>query len=64
MTRVAELVRGGTPVTVRQWCRQTDIDADIDAQPSITSEDSGEVRRRTRENAEFKRAHAIPEVLT
>jgi transposase len=57
MTRVAELLGIGTPETVRKWCRQAEVDAG--ARPGVTSEDSVEVKRLKRENAELKRANAI-----
>ena len=57
MARVAELLGVGTPETVRKWVRQAQIDAC--ARPGVTSEESAEVRRLKRENAELKRANAI-----
>jgi transposase len=47
----------GTPETVRKWCRQAEVDAG--AWPGVTSEDSVELKRVKRENAELKRANAI-----
>ena len=57
MTRVAELLGVGTPETVRKWCRQAEVDAGD--KPGVTTEDSTELRRLKRENAELKRANAI-----
>ena len=57
MTRVAELLGIGTPETVRKWCRRAEVDAG--SRPGVTSEDSAELRRLKRENAELKRANAI-----
>ena len=57
MTRVAELLGVGTPETIRKWVRQSEVDAG--ARPGVTSEDSAEVKRLKRENAELKRANAI-----
>ena len=57
MTRVAELLGVGTPETVRKWVRQAEVDAG--ARPGVTTEDSAEMKRLKRENAELKRANAI-----
>jgi transposase len=56
MVRVAELLGVGTPETVRKWVRRAEIDAG--ARPG-TSEDSAEIKRLKRENAELRRANAI-----
>jgi transposase len=57
MRRVADLLGIGTPETVRKWCRQAQVDAG--ARPGVSSEDSAELKRLKRENAELKRANAI-----
>ena len=57
MRRVAELLGIGTPETVRKWCRQAQVDAGT--RPGVSSEDSAELKRLKRENAELKRANAI-----
>ena len=57
MTRVSELLGVGTPETVRKWVRQGQVDAGT--RPGTTTEESEQVRRLKRENAELKRANAI-----
>ncbi|GAB2446734.1 transposase [Nocardioides hungaricus] len=57
MSKVAELLGIGTPETVRKWCRQAEVDAG--QRPGVTSEESAELKRLKRENAELKRANAI-----
>lgn len=57
MTQVAQLLGVGTPETVRKWCRQAEVDAGT--RPGTTSDESAELKRLKRENAELKRANAI-----
>ena len=57
MTHVAQLLGVGTPETVRKWCRQVEVDAG--SRPGVTTEETAELRRLKRENAELKRANAI-----
>ena len=57
MARVAELLGVGTAETVRKWVRQAEVDAGERA--GTTSEDSAEIKRLKRENAELRRANAI-----
>lgn len=57
MVKVAELLGIGSPESVRKWVRQAEIDAG--ARPGVTSEESAEVKRLKRENAELRRANAI-----
>jgi transposase len=57
MSKVAELLGVGTPETIRKWCRQAEVDAG--RRPGMTTEESAELKRLKRENAELKRANAI-----
>lgn len=57
MARVAELLGVTTPETVRNLVRRAQVDAG--ARPGITSEESAEVRRLKRENAQLKPANSI-----
>ncbi len=57
MARVAELLGISTAETVRKWVRRAEIDQGDRA--GVTSEESAEIKRLKRENAELKRANAI-----
>src|SRR5690606_38539843 len=57
MTQVATLLGVGTPETIRKWCRQAEIDGG--KRPGVSTEESAELKRLKRENAELKRANAI-----
>jgi transposase len=57
MTQVATLLGVGTPETIRKWCRQAEVDGG--SRPGVTTEESSELKRLKRENAELKRANAI-----
>ncbi len=57
MRAVSELLEIGTTETVRKWLRQAEVDAGT--QPGTTTEESAELKRLKRENAELKRANAI-----
>ena len=57
MARVAELLGISTAETVRKWVRQAEIDQG--ARPGTPSEESAEIKRLKRENAELRRANAI-----
>ncbi len=57
MSKVAELLGIGTAETIRKWYRQAEIDAGN--KPGATSEESAELKRLKRENAELKRANAM-----
>src|SRR5258707_10406686 len=54
---VARLLGVGTAETVRKWVRQAQVDAG--ARPGTTTEESAELKRLKRENAELRRANAI-----
>lgn len=57
MSAVAGLLGVGTPETVRKWCRQAE--AMPASGPGVTSEESAELKRLKRANAELKRANTI-----
>jgi transposase len=54
---VAEKLGIGTAETLRKWVRQAEIDAGT--RPGISSEESAEIKRLKRENAELRRANEI-----
>jgi transposase len=54
---VAEKLGIGTAETLRKWVRQAEVDAGT--RPGISSEESAEIRRLKRENAELRRANEI-----
>jgi transposase len=48
---------GPTAETVRKWVRRAEIDEGT--RPGVTSEESAEIKRLKRENAELRRANEI-----
>jgi transposase len=54
---VAEKLGIGTAETLRKWVRQAEVDTG--QRPGITSEESVEIKRLKRENAELRRANEI-----
>ena len=54
---MAEKLGIGTAETLRKWVRQAEVDAG--ARPGVSSEESAEIRRLKRENAELRRANEI-----
>lgn len=57
ITAVARKLGIGTAETVRKWVRQTEIDRG--RRPGVSTEESAELRRLRRENAELRRANEI-----
>ena len=47
----------GSAETLRKWVRQAEVNAG--QRPGVTSEDSAEIRRLKRENAELRRPNEI-----
>jgi transposase len=54
---VADKLGIGTAETLRKWVRQAEVDAGT--RPGVTSEESAEIKRLKRENAELRRANEI-----
>jgi transposase len=57
MGHVANLPGIATAETLRKWVRQDQIDQG--SRPGVSSEESAEIKRLKRENAELRRANAI-----
>lgn len=57
INEVARLLGVATAETVRKWVRQAQVDAGSRA--GVTTEESAELKRLKRENAELRRANAI-----
>jgi transposase len=57
ITAVASKLGIGTPETLRKWVRRAEIDAG--QRPGVTTDESAEVKRLRRENAELRRANEI-----
>ncbi len=57
MGAVAQKLGVGTAETVRKWVRQAEVDGG--QRPGTTSEESAELKRLKRENAELRRANEI-----
>jgi transposase len=54
---VAQKLGIGSTETVRKWVRQAEVDAGD--RPGVTSDESAELKRLRRENAELRRANEI-----
>jgi transposase len=57
ISEVARLLGVGCAETVRKWVRQGQIDGGV--RPGVMTEESDELKRLRRENAELRRANAI-----
>jgi transposase len=53
---VAQKLGIGSSETLRKWIRQAEVDGGT--RPGVTSEESAELRRLKRENAELRRARS------
>ena len=47
----------GSAETLRKWVRQAEVD--VGTRPGVTTEESAEIKRLKRENAELRRANEI-----
>jgi transposase len=54
---VASRLGIGSAETLRKWVRQAEVDAGT--RPGLTTEESAEIKRLKRENAELRRANEI-----
>ena len=59
---VAQKLGIGTAETLRKWVRQAEVGAGI--RPGVTSEESAEIKRLKRENAELRRANELLEAAS
>jgi transposase len=57
ITAVAQKLGIGTTETLRKWVRQAEVDTR--QRPGVSSEESAELKRLRRENAELRRANEI-----
>jgi transposase len=57
ISEVARLLGVGCAETVRKWVRQGQVDSG--SRPGTTTEESAELKRLKRENAELRRANVI-----
>jgi transposase len=57
MVKVASLLGISTAETLRKWVRQAEVDQG--SRPGVTTEESVELKKLKRENAELRRANAI-----
>jgi transposase len=57
ITAVAQKLGVGTAETLRKWVRQAQVDGG--QRPGVSSEESAELKRLKRENAELRRANEI-----